>query len=139
MFMFKKYAKVAGLPPGIIRAVSYEYRNIEYLIVKDDRRKPKEVKPIREENRLPLDEFADRFVEPVVRSIPEQKRLLVISPLIEVVPQFVMYRRKVIRVHLDAHFDPQIVDVIYIPGRRVTHHIAIPRMHKLRALPERGR
>ncbi len=41
----------------IIRSVSYEYRNIEYMIVKDDRRKPKEVKPVREENRLPLDEF----------------------------------------------------------------------------------
>src|SRR6185503_9182636 len=41
----------------IIRTVSYEYRNIEYLIVKDDRRKPKEIKPVREENRLPLDEF----------------------------------------------------------------------------------
>lgn len=41
----------------IIRSVSYEYRNIEYLIVKDDRRKPKEIKPVREENRLPLDEF----------------------------------------------------------------------------------
>jgi hypothetical protein len=26
MFMFKKYAKVAGLPPGIIRAVSYAIR-----------------------------------------------------------------------------------------------------------------
>jgi chromosomal replication initiator protein len=41
----------------IIRSVSFEFRNIEYLIVKDDRRKPKEVKPVREENRLPLDEF----------------------------------------------------------------------------------
>jgi chromosomal replication initiator protein len=41
----------------IVRAVSYEYRNIEYLIVKDDRRKPKEIKVPREENRLPLDEF----------------------------------------------------------------------------------
>jgi chromosomal replication initiator protein len=41
----------------IVREVSYEYRNIEYLIVKDDRRKPKEVKPSREESRLPLDEF----------------------------------------------------------------------------------
>jgi len=41
----------------IIRSVSYEYRNIEYVIVKDDRRKPKEVRPVREENRLPLDEF----------------------------------------------------------------------------------
>lgn len=41
----------------IIRTVSFEYRNIEYLIVKDDRRKPREVKQSREDNRLPLDEF----------------------------------------------------------------------------------
>lgn len=41
----------------IVRTVSYEYRNIEYLIVKDDRRKPKEIKVHREESRLPLDEF----------------------------------------------------------------------------------
>ncbi len=41
----------------IIRQVSFEYRNIEYLIVKDDRRKPREAKQTREDNRLPLDEF----------------------------------------------------------------------------------
>lgn len=41
----------------IIRTVSYEYRNIEYLIVKDQSRKPKDIKPVREENRLPLDDF----------------------------------------------------------------------------------
>ncbi len=41
----------------IIRSVSYEYRNIDYLIVKDQSRRPKEIKPAREENRLPLDEF----------------------------------------------------------------------------------
>lgn len=41
----------------IIRSVSYEYRNIEYQIVKDDRRKPREVRTTREETRLPLDEF----------------------------------------------------------------------------------
>ncbi len=44
----------------IIRSVSYEYRNIEYVIVKDDRRKPKEIRrssgPI-QVAELPLDEF----------------------------------------------------------------------------------
>ena len=40
----------------IVRGVSYEYRNIEYQIVKDERRKPKEIKaPTVSE--LPLDEF----------------------------------------------------------------------------------
>ena len=42
----------------IIRDVSYEFRNIEYLIVKDDRRKQtKEPKNVRGAIMLPLDEF----------------------------------------------------------------------------------
>lgn len=43
----------------IIRDVSYEFRNIEYLIVKDDRRKPviKERTPARGAMELPLNEF----------------------------------------------------------------------------------
>lgn len=40
----------------ILRSVSYEYRNIEYLIVKDAR-KPKEPKRERQNQELPLDEF----------------------------------------------------------------------------------
>jgi chromosomal replication initiator protein len=42
----------------IVRDVSYEFRNIEYQIVKDERRKPpKESKPDRGIMELPLDEF----------------------------------------------------------------------------------
>ena len=42
----------------IVRDVSYEFRNIEYLIVKDERRKePKETKNVRGAIELPLDEF----------------------------------------------------------------------------------
>lgn len=43
----------------IIRDISYEFRNIEYLIVKDERRKAqqKEVKNTRGAIELPLDEF----------------------------------------------------------------------------------
>ncbi len=42
----------------IVRDVSYEFRNIEYLIVKDERRKePRETKNIRGAIELPLDEF----------------------------------------------------------------------------------
>lgn len=42
----------------IIRDVSYEYRNIEYLIVKDERRKPpREAKHDRGAIELPLDDF----------------------------------------------------------------------------------
>ena len=42
----------------IIRDVSYEFRNIEYCIVKDERRKPlKEVKNTSGAMELPLDEF----------------------------------------------------------------------------------
>lgn len=41
----------------IIRSISYEYRNIEYVIVKDERRKPKEIRRRGENTELPLDEF----------------------------------------------------------------------------------
>lgn len=42
----------------IVRDISYEFRNIEYLIVKDERRKvQKEVKNTRGALELPLDEF----------------------------------------------------------------------------------
>ncbi len=43
----------------IVRTVSYEYRNVEYQIVKDDRRKPKELKraPTQQTTEMPLDEF----------------------------------------------------------------------------------
>jgi chromosomal replication initiator protein len=43
----------------IVREISYEFRNIEYLIVKDEHRKPaKEVKTVvRSSLELPLDEF----------------------------------------------------------------------------------
>ncbi len=42
----------------IVRSVSYEYRNIEYMIVKDDRRKPKvEKRATAPTPELPLDEF----------------------------------------------------------------------------------
>lgn len=42
----------------ILRDVSYEFRNIEYIIVKDERRKPpKEVRSPRGAMELPLDEF----------------------------------------------------------------------------------
>ena len=42
----------------ILRAISYEFRNIEYLIVKDERRKPpKEVRHDRISLELPLNEF----------------------------------------------------------------------------------
>ncbi len=42
----------------IAREISYEFRNIDYLVVKDERRKPaREQKPIRGAMELPLNEF----------------------------------------------------------------------------------
>ncbi len=42
----------------IVRDVSYEFRNIEYLIVKDEHRKPaKDTRAVRNNLELPLDEF----------------------------------------------------------------------------------
>lgn len=42
----------------IVRSVSHEYRNIEYMIVKDDRRRPKEIRrQPQQTTEMPLDEF----------------------------------------------------------------------------------
>lgn len=43
----------------IVRSISYEYRNIEYVIVKDDKRKPKEIRRSSSQQvaELPLNEF----------------------------------------------------------------------------------
>lgn len=42
----------------IVRSVSHEYRNIEYMIVKDDRRRPKEARRMPQQTtEMPLDEF----------------------------------------------------------------------------------
>ncbi len=41
----------------ILRGVSYEYRNIEYMIVKDVSRKPREVKRLVPNPELPLNDF----------------------------------------------------------------------------------
>lgn len=43
----------------ILRSVSYEYRNIEYMIVRDDKRKPKDIRRSKQEqvSELPLQEF----------------------------------------------------------------------------------
>ncbi|MBU6323658.1 MAG: chromosomal replication initiator protein DnaA [Patescibacteria group bacterium] len=41
----------------IVRTVSVEFRNIEYVIVKDERRKPRETKVDRATTEMPLDEY----------------------------------------------------------------------------------
>ncbi len=85
------------------------------------------------------DGVANRFVESVVGAVAEQKRLLVVSALVEVVAQLVMDGREILGVDLDAHLDAQIVHRIHVPGAGVTHHVAIARLDEHRALPKRLR
>src|ERR1035438_611629 len=73
----------------------------------------------------------------VVRAVLEHERLIFVGALIEVVSQFVMDGDEVFAPHLDAHLYAQIVEVIDIPSAGVAYNIAIRRLGKERALPER--
>ncbi len=46
---------------------------------------------------------------------------------------------EVLGVDLDAHLDAQIVDVVDVPGARVTHDVAVLGLGEQRTLPERLR
>ncbi len=83
------------------------------------------------------DRVTDRLVESIVRSAAEDERLFAIRALIEVVALFMMHRREVVRVHLDAHLDAKVLVVVHVPRAGMAHHIAIPRLDELRPLPER--
>jgi hypothetical protein len=43
---------------------------------------------------------------------------------------------KIVAIDLDAHLDPDIVDIIDIPGAGVAYHLAVRRLGEQRALPE---
>ena len=60
--------------------------------------------------------IADRLVESIVGSTAEEKWLLVVGALIEVVAQLVMHGGEVIGRYLDAHLHAQVVGVVHVPG-----------------------
>ena len=85
-----------------------------------------------------LDRVADRFVEAVVGAIAEEEGLLVIGALIVVVAELVIDGEEILAGRLDAHLDAQIIDVVDVPRRGVTHDIAIAGFGEERALEEGG-
>src|SRR6185369_5655004 len=74
----------------------------------------------RERNRI-----ADCLVEAVVRPILKEKRLVLVCALIKVMSELVVNGDEIFSANLNAHFDPQIVLVIDVPGARVTNDVAI--------------
>src|SRR5216683_1338009 len=86
----------------------------------------------RQRNRV-----ANRFVETVIRAVLEQGREIVVSALVEVVTKLVVNGREILGRGLNAHFDPQIILVVNVPGARVANHLAVSRLCEHRALPER--
>ena len=73
------------------------------------------------------DRVADRLVEAVVGAVAEDRRLILVRALIEVVPEPVVNRREILGRLLDAHLDAEVVDVIDVPRARMAHDLAILR------------
>ena len=69
--------------------------------------------------------------------LAEQEGLLVVRPLVDVVPQFVVHDIEILAVDLDAHFDADVVLGVDVPGASVTDRVVVLRLVELRALPER--
>jgi hypothetical protein len=75
-------------------------------------------------------------VKTVVRAVTKKDRLALVGALIEVVTELVMDGGEILRVHLDAHLDPQIVFHVDVPRAGVADDLPIPGLGEQRALPE---
>jgi len=69
-------------------------------------------------------------VKTIVGAIAEEKWLVIVGALIEVVPELVMNGAEVVGIDLDAHFEPQVLYLIDIPGAGVADHIPVARLHE---------
>ena len=65
-----------------------------------------------------------------------QIALLVVSALVIVMPKLMVDGDKVAGVDLDAHFDPQIVDIINIPRACMANNFAVGWFQELRSFVE---
>src|SRR5437660_4418496 len=83
------------------------------------------------------DGVADRLVEAVIRAVLEQDRLLTVSTLVHVVPQFMVDSPEILIPNADAHLEPKVFLVVDVPGAGVADYVAICRLLEERALPER--
>ncbi len=75
-------------------------------------------------------------METVIGAITKQHGLLVVGALVEVVSQFVMDGVEIFRSDVDAHLDPEIINVIDIPRAGVTHHLAVSGLHRTGSVPK---
>src|SRR3546814_9875344 len=53
-----------------------------------------------------------------------------------VVSQLVVDDLEVVTIALDAHLDPEIVDIVDVPSRCVAHNLAVGGLHEQAAFPE---
>src|SRR6185369_18097284 len=84
-------------------------------------------------------EVADGLVEAVIRTAPEQVRLVLVGALVHVVAELVMGRVEVIGAHRDTGLHAQILFAVDVPGGGVTDDFAVPRPGDHGPLPETGR
>src|SRR5262249_54940768 len=82
------------------------------------------------------DRVADRLMKAVVRTVLEEKRLVLVGALIEIVTEFMMNGDEVLVANLNAHLDAQIVFTINVPSVGVADDFAITRLGEQRAFPE---
>ena len=68
----------------------------------------------------------DRLVEAVVGAILEQRRLLFIGTLIEVVTKLMVHGHKIFTLHFKTGLEPKIILAINVPGAGMANHIAVP-------------
>ncbi len=76
------------------------------------------------------------LVEAVVGAVAEESREVTVVVLVVVVAQLVVNGCEVLGVDLDAHLDPQVVDVVHVPGAGVADRLPIPRLAEHGALPK---
>ena len=74
------------------------------------------------------DRVADGLVKSVIRAVYEQRREIVVGALVKIMAELVVYGREIFRGRFDAHFDPQVILIIDVPGARVADHLAVARL-----------
>jgi hypothetical protein len=69
-------------------------------------------------------------VKSIVSAVSKKNGLIVVGALIEVVTKLVVDRIEVLGGDVDAHLDAQIIDIIDIPGARMTNDVTILGLYK---------
>ena len=85
------------------------------------------------------DHITQGLVEAVVGTVTEQRRPVPVAELVVAVTEFVVDRREVLGVDVDAHLDPHVLVQVELPGAGVADDLAVPRLDELGTRPERVR